>query len=66
MMCKHILLIMLLNDSKLIHLDTVTWFEVLLCISNVLIKNLSFVYTRLRGAFNKFPDFFLYRPFKLL
>ena len=45
--CKHILLITLLNEPKLIYLHTVKWFQVLLCITNNSIKHQSFVYTQL-------------------
>ena len=47
MVCKHILLIMFLNEAKLILLHTVKWFQVLLCITNNSIKHQSFVYTQL-------------------
>ena len=49
MISKHILLIMFLNEPKLIILLTVEWFEVLLCITNNSIKHQSFVYRRLDG-----------------
>ena len=45
MICKHILLIMFLNEPKLILLHTVKWFQVLLCITNNSIKHQSFIYT---------------------
>ena len=47
MICKHILLITFLNEPKLILLQTVKWFQVLLCITNNSIKHQSFVYTQL-------------------
>ena len=47
MIYKHILLIMFLNEPKLILLYTVKWFQVLLCITNNLIKQQLFVYTPL-------------------
>ena len=47
MICKYILLIAFLNESKLICLHTVKWFQVLLCISKNSIKHQSFVYTQL-------------------
>ena len=45
MICKHILLITFLNEPKLILLHMVTWFQILLCITNSSIKHQSFVYT---------------------
>ena len=33
MICKHILLIMFLNEPKLILLPTVKWFQVVQCIT---------------------------------
>ena len=47
--CKHILKVTFLNEPKLILLHTVKWFQVLLCITNNLIKHQSFVYTKLNG-----------------
>ena len=47
MICKHILYIASLNEPELF-LHTVKWFQVLLCISNNLIK--SFVYTQLNDT----------------
>ena len=47
MICKHILLIMFLNEPKLILLHTVKQFQVLLTITNNFIKHQSFVYTHL-------------------
>ena len=47
MRCKHILLIMFLNEPKLILLHTVKWFQVLLFITNNSIKHHSFIYTQL-------------------
>ena len=47
MICKHILLITFLNKPKLILLQTVKWFQVLICISNNSFKHKSFVYTQL-------------------
>ena len=47
MICKHILLITFLNEPELIPLHTVECLQVLLCISNNLIKHQSFVYTHL-------------------
>ena len=44
MICKHILLIMLLNEPKLILLHTVKSLQVLLCITNYSIKQQSFIY----------------------
>ena len=49
MIYKHILLITFLNKPKHILLLTVKWFQVLLCITNNLIKYQSFVYTQLNG-----------------
>ena len=43
----NILLIRFLNEPKLILIRTVKWFQVLLCITNNLIKYQSFVYTQL-------------------
>ena len=43
--CKAILLITFLNESKLILLHAVKWFQVLLCVTNNSIKHQSFVYT---------------------
>ena len=39
MISKHILLIMFLNESKLILLYSVKWSQVLLCITNNSIKH---------------------------
>ena len=47
MICKHILLLTFLINSKLILLHTVKWFQELLCISNNSNKHHSFVYTQL-------------------
>ena len=47
MICKHVLLIMFLNEPKLILLHTFNWFQVLLCITNNSIKHQSFVYKQL-------------------
>ena len=47
MICKHMLLIMFLNESKLIIYHTIEWFQVLLCITNNSIKHQSFVYIQL-------------------
>ena len=47
MIRKSILLIMFLNEPKLILLHAVNWFQVLLCITNNSIKPQSFVYTQL-------------------
>ena len=44
---KHILLTTFLNESKLILLCTVKWFQVLQCITNNSIKHQSFIYTQL-------------------
>ena len=44
---KQILLKMFLNEPKLILLYTVKWFQVLLCLTNNLIKYQSFVYIQL-------------------
>ena len=46
MICKHILLIVFLNKSKLTVLHTVKGFQAMLCITNNSIK-LSFVSTQL-------------------
>ena len=46
MICKHILLIMLLNEPNLILLHTVKWFQVFCYISST-VKHHSFVYTYL-------------------
>ena len=43
----YILFITLLNDPKLILLLTVKWFQVLVCITNNLIKHQSFTQTQL-------------------
>ena len=45
MIYKHILLIMFLNELNFILLPRVKWFQVLLRITNNLIKHQSFVYT---------------------
>ena len=47
MICKHILLITFLDKPKFILLNTVKWFQILLCITNNSIKHQSFVYTQL-------------------
>ena len=47
MICKHILFITFLNEPKIILLQTVKWFQLLLCITNNSIKHQSFVYTQL-------------------
>ena len=47
MVCKHFLLIMFLNEAKLILLHSVKLFQVLLCIINNSIKHQSFVHTHL-------------------
>ena len=44
MIHKHILLFTFLNESKLILLHKVIWFQVLLCITNNSFKHQSFVY----------------------
>ena len=46
MICKRILLIIFLNETKLILLHTIKWFQVLLCIDNNSIKQHLFVYTQ--------------------
>ena len=47
MICKHILLIMFLDDSWLILLNTIKWFQELLCIIKNSIKHQLLVYTKL-------------------
>ena len=47
MICKHILLLIFLNEPNLILLHAVKWLQVLLCIINNSIKHQSFVYTQL-------------------
>ena len=47
MICKRILLTKLLNATKLILLQTVKLFQVLLCLTNNSIKYQLFVYTQL-------------------
>ena len=54
MICKHILLIIFLNEPKFILLHTVKWFQVLLCITNISIKYLSSDYTQLKGQTGPF------------
>ena len=46
MIRKHILLVTFLNESKLILLLTVKWFQVFLCITNNSIKHQLYVYTQ--------------------
>ena len=48
---KHILLIMVFNERKLILLLSVKWFQVLLCLSEISIKHPSFVYIQLNDQF---------------
>ena len=47
MTCKHILLVKFLNESKLIPLNTIKWFQVLLCIIKNSINHQSNVSTQL-------------------
>ena len=47
MICILVLLIILLNESKLILLHSVKWFKILLCITGNSIKYQSFVYRQL-------------------
>ena len=48
MIRKHILVITFLNEPKRILSHTVKWFQVLLCITNNLIKHQSFVCTQFK------------------
>ena len=47
MICERILLMIFLDESKLILLHCVKWFQVLLYIANNSIKHYSFVYSQL-------------------
>ena len=60
MICKHILLITLLNELKLILLLTVRCFHILLSITNNSIKHQSFVYSQLNDQTVQFSISYLF------
>ena len=60
----NLLLITFLNEPKFIILLTIKWFQVLLCITNNLIKHQSFVYTHLNDKTVLFSLSFVCIQFK--